>query len=607
MCGIAGIIGGNTSLIQPMLESIRHRGPDGLHYWQEPAIAFGHARLSIIDLSSNADQPMKDTASGNMLVFNGEIYNYLEIKAAIGNRYDFKNDSDSEVILAAYVVYGIEFLHMLRGMFAFALYDKQQNKTLVVRDRFGIKPFYYRQDNEGFYFASEIKALLRQQESINSFKVYEFLANCQLDTNEETFFEGVLQLHPAHYAWVDAAGKMSEQVMYWDFPSPGKKKFDANAAEEFVSLFSQTINLHLRSDVPVGTFLSGGIDSTSVTCFAAAQIERPELHTFSGILPYYHPENALIEGVLQGNSKLKPHKFPLDGKDFFKDMPSVIYHHDEPVMDGSMYAHYKLCQLANENKIKVLLSGSGGDELFGGYASYIHAHHATLLKGLKIVSYLKDVKKFSKMGTYSASHLLIKSMYETIPQSLRTIIKNRSLQKKIKHVLQEEKVPHYYHQHRNPYFANLVNNYRSWTAPPFLHYEDRNSMAFGVETRVPFFDHVLIEFVLQFATEEIITGRTKSVMRNAFRGKVPDEVLDQKGKYGFPSPIDHALRTDERGRELFYSHVKETPFLEEKETLALADNFYNNNGDVSIYWRTLSYVLWYQIFFKKNLVQPGNG
>lgn len=605
MCGIAGIVGVSRAglTIGQMLDRIRHRGPDGCFTRSVGDMALAHARLSIIDLTDQANQPMEDPASGNIIIFNGEIYNYIELKKEIGSRYTFHTMSDTEVILAAYRVYGIDFLKRLRGMFALAIYDAETGRLLLARDRIGIKPLYYRIHKEAFYFASEIKSLLNPgqfKESVKETKAYEFLANCQLDTNEETMFSGVLQLLPGHYAWVDQAGNMGKPAAYWDFPEPGKRQFDNRARTEFLDVFEETIRIHLRSDVPVGAFLSGGIDSSSVSCFALRNMAQDKLHTFSAVLPYFHPENALIDKVIETSPRFEPHTFLLDGNQFFDDVRSVIYHHDEPVMDGSMYAHYKLCALAKDKGIKVLLSGSGGDELLGGYASHIHAHHARLLAQGKLGRYYKDMKVVSEHSAIPFRSLLIKSMYENLPLTVRRNIKNRQVKNRIRHVASQPHVMHYYHSHQDPYHANMVNNYKSWTAPPFLHYEDRNSMAHGVEVRVPFFDHELIEFILQFDPAGLIDGRTKSAARDSFRGIVPDVVLDQKGKYGFPSPIDHALRLNQTGKEIFFDSIRSTPLLNAPETQKLGKLFYESNGDVSIFWRTLSYMIWYQLYFNQS-------
>lgn len=602
MCGIAGIIGvQNIGIeIETILNRIKHRGPDGLFYWTQDNISLGHARLSIIDLSTNGNQPMVDPATGNVIIFNGEIYNYIELKKAIGSRYHFQTGSDTEVILAAYQVFGIEFLQQLQGMFALALFDKGKNKVLCVRDRFGIKPFYHRKIAHSFVFASEIKAILNlseKKEVINPTKAYEFIADMQLDSNEETFFAGITQLKPAHYMWVGQDGKMETPIAYWEYPVPGKNTLDKKASKELVELFDKTIGFHLRSDVPVGSFLSGGLDSSSITCFALRNMQQEYLHTFSGILPYYHPENVLIDDVLAESNRIVPHKFLLDGNDFFNDIGDVIYHHDEPILDGSMYSHYQLCKMAGELKIKVLLSGSGGDELFGGYTAHINSYHASLLKSFRIGKYAKDIRSVAANSNHGYRNLISKSLYECVPFQTRRNLKNRQIQKRSGHLEMHPVIEHYHYEHPDPYYANWINYYKSWSVPPFLHYEDRNSMAFGIETRVPFYDHKLLEFVSQFAPDQIINGSSKSVMRDAFKGIVPASVLTQKGKYGFPSPIDHALKTDSKGKALFFDLHRNTPFLKSAETSQIGVDFYNGKGDLSAFWRLLSYMIWYDIFF----------
>lgn len=605
MCGIVGIIGSNPSeqRINLMLDRVKHRGPDGVGLWKDNNIELGHVRLSIIDLSDQANQPMFDPETGNVLIFNGEIYNYIEIKKELSSKYKFRTTSDTEVILAAYQVYGELFLDHLRGMFALALFDKKKNKTLIARDRFGIKPLYYRFFEGTFLFASEIKALINlnkhNSETINESKAYEFLANRQLDCNEETLFKEVFQLLPAHYAWVNNSGGIEPSKEYWTFPVVGEKPFDLAAEEELRDEFRQAIELHLRSDVPLGTFLSGGLDSSSVTCFALNSLEQPVLHTFSAILPYFHAENSLISEVTNAHNRIVPHDFLLNGDDFFADIPKVIFHHDEPILDGSMYAHYKLCALAKENKIKVLLSGSGGDELFGGYSSYVHAQNANFLSHFQLLEYLKNIVETKGNSALPVRTLLFKSIYECLPIGFRRKVKNIQLNLQNKHVAIQKSVPHFHFEHNNLYYENMLNNYKSWTVPPYLHYEDRNSMAFGVETRVPFLDHKLLEFVLQFESKDIVKGRSKNLMRKAFKGIVPAAILNQKGKYGFPSPIDHALRGDSQGRELFFDLFKDTPFLKNKQTEQIGIDFYNGKNNLTIFWRTLSYILWHQIFFKQ--------
>ena len=604
MCGIAGIFGNNSTGtgIEQILGSIKHRGPDGMGYWKEDNISLGHARLSIIDLSAEGNQPMTDHNNGNVIICNGEIYNYLEIKNKLKGVYPFRTSTDTEVVLAAYQVYGIDLFKELRGMFAFALYDKAKQKVLLARDRFGIKPLYYTKKQGAVFIASEIKGLLcinGFERKINELKAYEFLANRQLDCDKETMFADIYQLLPAQYAWVSNNGEMETPQAYWQFPALGDRKFDDNAKNELVSVFDETVKIHLRSDVPVASFLSGGLDSTSVACFAGKNMGRKDLPVFSAVLPYFHPENSLIKTVLEENRHFIPRQFMLDGKDFFSEVPKLIYHHDEPVMDGSMYAHYKLCQLAGSDGIKVMLSGAGGDELFGGYASHVHAHHAKLIRNLRWVKYIQQIKEAGSNSHWPVKELLMKSIYECLPVSVRRSIKNKRLQKANRHLSIHPAIKHFYFDHKDAYYANMINNYRSWTVPPYLHYEDRNSMAFGVEVRVPFYDHMLVEYFLQFGDDSVIKGSTKSIMRQSFKGIVPEPVLQQKGKYGFPSPIDSSLQKDEMGKDLFYDNYRSTPFLIPASAKKIADDFYAGKGDLNTYWRLLSFIIWHQIFFSK--------
>jgi len=605
MCGIAGIIGrfGSDLDIKQMLNRIKHRGPDGLFYWNNYNIAFGHARLSIIDLSTAANQPMVDPNNGNVVIFNGEIYNYIEIRKTLEPYYSFKTNSDTEVILAAYDHYGIKFLSHLRGMFSFALFNPAINKVLLARDRFGIKPLYYRKSYNGsLLFASEIKSLINfsnRSESINQLKAFEFISDAKLDTDHQTMFEGVVQLLPAHFMWVDASGNNSNPKRYWNFPEVGDRLFDNNAKDELIAMMDEDLKLHLRSDVAVGSFLSGGLDSSSITCFALRNMVQPELKTFSAILPYFHSENSFIKEVVNSSSAISKNDFHLTGEKFFDEIPQVIFHHDEPLLDGSMYTHYKLCSLAHQSGVKVLLSGSGGDEIFGGYESYIHARNARLLRSMNMYRYIKDLRNFkSQKSSNSYNNLFFKSVYECLPVNVRRKVKNLRLKSEYDFTTITTDVPHFYHASDDSYMENLLNNYRSWTAPPFLHYEDRNSMAFGVEIRVPFFDHKLIEFVLQFRPEDLVNGRSKTIIRDSFTGIVPDAVLQQKGKYGFPSPIDHHLCIDEEGRQIFFDLCKHTEFLDPKKTEQLGIDFYSGKANLVTYWRTLSYIMWYHIFFK---------
>lgn len=604
MCGIAGIIGNNHSheLIYTIVEKIKHRGPDGngvAFKINEQPVTLAHVRLSIIDLSNNGAQPMLSENNGNVITFNGEIYNYRQLKEELKYHYAFKTSSDTEVILAAYAHWGEACISRLQGMFALAIYDKSKNKVLIARDRVGIKPFYYRQYKGNFLFCSEIKGLLGLPDAphtLNLAKTGKFIGYRQLDVDNETFYNEVKQLPSAHYAWVDESGLMATPVAYWDFPQQGNKHFDANTDKEaLVDLFRETLNLHMISDVEVGAFVSGGIDSSTVASFALQSPEQDVLHTFSAVQVEQNNENALIKYIVE-QPKIKHHSFLLDGTGFFDELANVIYHHDEPLLDGSMYSHYKLCQLASQHKIKVLLSGAGGDELFGGYLSHVSAYLGTLLSEGKIGDLTNAISIIANNSEYSTKQLWLKAIQEATPLSLKQLFKNKQFNKNTA-ILNVEasdlNSAFYYYKADTAWESNFLNNYKSWTVPPYLHYEDRNSMAFGVEIRVPFYDHRLIEFVRQFDTASIMNGASKSLIRQSFKGIVPEPILQQKGKYGFPSPIDNLLKNDKRSKELFYDLVPKNPLMKKDLATQLGNDFYSGKADLGLFWRALSFSVWY--------------
>lgn len=602
MCGIAGVCGNVNIMCQAILLRISHRGPDGIHLWRNEDFAMGHARLSIIDLSSKADQPMTDELTGNVIIYNGEIYNYVELREELKD-HPFRSRSDTEVILAAYNHWGMDFLSKLRGMFAFALFDRSKNSLLVARDRLGIKPFYFRSVNGGTIFSSEIKGLIKHDSvstEVNELKAAEFLCARQLDCSNETLFKDIYQLLPGTYTWIDSNGKMKPAVKFWDFPKHQDIMFSPDKhGREFTDLFRECIKIHLRSDVPVGAFVSGGLDSSSVASFILEDKNLEQLHTFSAVLPVRNEENKLID-LVTNKPNVKKHEFYLDGKGFFDEIEEVVYHHDEPIQDGSMYSHYKLCEIASSQGVKVILSGSGGDELLGGYGSHIFSYLASTLKSRKLKKYLHKVKLFSENSGHTYSELIKKSIQELFPFKLRLNYKQNYFRKVAAHTnltQYVDKLPFYYNQDSDPWTANYLNNYRSWSVPPYLHYEDRNSMSFGVEIRVPFYDHMLIEYISRFHPDSLMNDRSKSILRESFAGIVPNEILNQKAKFGFPSPMDTLLRDEKTTAPYFFEIIKDIPFLIPSKTCQLGIDFFNNKVEIGTFWRTLSLAVWYKKFF----------
>jgi asparagine synthase (glutamine-hydrolysing) len=609
MCGITGIIGPgyDHDQLDRMMQRITHRGPDGKGRWKAGDISLGHLRLKIIDLSDRAAQPMVCRATQNILVFNGEIYNYKEIRSELENRYTFQSDSDTEVILAAYAIWGPEAIGRLRGMFAFALYDTRRRATLLVRDRFGIKPLYYRAGADFLLFSSEIKGLINLpglKHTPNLHKVFGFLAHRHLDTDTQTFFSEISQLPPATYAWVSEKGNMSAPVEYWKPPRPGNRHILEEDLESFRNELRNSINLHLRADVPVSCFLSGGLDSSSIACLAAGMLdkERP-LQTYSSILVEKNEENALIDVVRDYLPGCIHHGVVFEGGNFLEELSAITYHHDEPFADASMYVHWELCKLAQSHGTKVMLSGNGGDELLGGYANHLYAQLGRILWQGKIGLWLEYLGRYPIHRPESAFQFFMRSIQEVLPYTLRELQKDIQALPARKLLLGQIKANSYifyrYHD-KDPYFANVLNNLHSWTIPQFLHYEDRNSMAFGIEIRVPMLDHVFWEFVSTYTPQDLLKYRTKQFLRDALKGKVPDPVLKQRLKHGFAAPLERFVYYNKTATiDFYHNQIQHVPFFNQPEIIRLGKAVVLN-GDPSrfhYFWRVLSTAIWYNTFF----------
>ncbi len=609
MCGITGIIGYGFEHrhLDMMMHRIAHRGPDGQGKWTNGAVSFGHLRLKIIDLSERAAQPMICSVTGNILTFNGEIYNYKELSAELKGDYPFRSDSDTEVILAAYQKWGIQCLKKLRGMFAFALYDATQKKVLLARDRFGIKPLYFRRENRCFLFSSEIKGVVNLpglSQTPNHRKIFGFLAHRHLDTDEETFFNEVRQLLPATSAWVDENGIMSEPVSYWNVPRPGDRVFQEKDREIFRENLRESIRLHLRADVPLACFLSGGLDSSSIACLASGLLEEGQsLNTYSSILKEKNEENALIDLVRDYLPKAVHNGVVFDGGNFLQELPTITRHHDEPFADASMYVHWELCKLAQQHGIKVMLSGNGGDEILGGYSSHLYSELGRLLHRFQLVDYVRYTMNYPVHRPESVLQFFVRSIQEILPFQWRELQK-RQQSIPAKRLLTGNFDPSNYifyrFRNKDPYEANMLNNLCSWTVPQFLHYEDRNSMAFGIEIRVPMLDHDFMEYVMQYRPEDLLKYRTKQLLRDSLSGFVPEPVLKQRLKHGFAAPLENFVNFDTKGTLRFYKEQVQTiPFFNRPEVERLGTEVLEKGeyGRFHYFWRVLSLAIWYNTFF----------
>ncbi|MGE5404440.1 MAG: asparagine synthase (glutamine-hydrolyzing) [Candidatus Saccharibacteria bacterium] len=574
MCGIAGLVLNEprrltSDLINTLLKDLEHRGPDDygcLNYsrgnvWSgkewvdsESEAVLLHRRLSILDLSSNGWQPMSYTQRFH-IVFNGEIYNYIELRTeleALG--YSFKSSSDTEVLLAAYSHWQTAAFNRLVGMFALAILDTDAGKIIMARDPFGIKPLYYTKWSNGLAFASEIPTLLDLpgvNRKVDPERLYDYLRLGITDHGSKTMFADVQQLPAAHYMEVNLSTQQINIARYWQLNLSHKIDISFEEAAELLrEKFLKNIRLHLRSDVPVGAALSGGIDSSSIV--AAMRSIEPDLdiRTFS----YIADDQAINEeswvDIISNKFYTDPYKVKLSSDELVDDLKQLILCQGEPFISSSMFAQNRVFKLAHDTGIKVMLDGQGADELLGGYPVFTAARLASLIRNHQWVRAYKFYSNASKMP--GRDQIALQSgmylFHPSIQKKLRRLVGKQDMMPTwmIKRWFDEREVgydPPQYTTDKNVLSRELHQAATITNLPMLLRYEDRNSMAYSIESRVPFLTAEIAEFIFSLPEQFLISpaGESKSVFRLAMRGIVPDEILDRKDKIGFATPEQNWL------------------------------------------------------------------
>jgi asparagine synthase (glutamine-hydrolysing) len=571
MCGIGGLILSPPGPVKPewmhaFLKRLEHRGPDDMGWlsMHRESIRHGqaiqsdlvaelvllHRRLSILDLSDAGRQPMGTADGRYWIVFNGEIYNYVELREelrSLGHR--FRSGTDTEVLLAAYAQWGTQSFNRLVGMFAFAIMDVQTRRLLLARDFFGIKPLYYTYWQDGLAFASEIAVLLELPgvgRLANPQRLYDYLYSGITDHGAETFFASIKQLPSAHYIEVSLDDpQAAKPVRYWevDMNATTDLSFD-DAAKRLRELFLDSIHLHLRSDVPIGAALSGGIDSSSIV-MAMRHLDRDlDIHTFS----YVADDPAINEecwiDLIGNTADVRIHKSRPTPGEMVADLDELIRIQGEPFGSTSIYAQSRVFRLAREAGIKVMLDGQGADELLAGYPIYCLARITSLLRqGRWIEAW--------RLASSSSTPVLLKAIVRTAPASVQAFLCQVLRRDAMPSWLNDEWFkargigePLLHHTIKKPMLkTELYQTLTETSLPQLLHYEDRNSMAFSIESRVPFLTPTLASFLLALPEGYILSldGTTKSVFRCAMRGVVPDAILNRRDKLGFPTPERHWL------------------------------------------------------------------
>ena len=564
MCGIIGIVNLDRLPVEPavltdMADALRHRGPDGEGMYVDASLGFYHKRLSIIDLASG-QQPM--TAGPLTICFNGEIYNYVELRAELIKKgHSFRTTSDTEVILAMYAEYGAECVKQLNGMFAFLLYDRERQRLFVARDHFGIKPLYYHATDRHILFASEIKALLRHpavkarpdEDSVREYITFQFV------TGDRTMFAGIRKLPPGHFQIIDLASGHTTTERFWE----PRFTIDPYHTEEYFivetrRLLEDAVRLQMRSDVPVGTYLSGGMDSSIVTMLAAPTLGGP-LHTFTGSFregPEF--DESRYARDVANSSKAIMHEIVPTEQQFVDLMPHLVYQMDEPVAGPGLFPQYMVAQCAART-VKVVLGGQGGDEIFGGYARYLVAYLEQAIKGAifetteeaehivslkSIIPNLPSLRQYAPMLQQFWRQDVFEPMdrryFRLIDRSggalslfsgdFREAYDREALFGRFQDVFNHPDTQSYYNKMTH---FDLVTG-----LPALLHVEDRVSMAASLESRVPLLDYRLTDLVTSMPPRmKFRGGELKYMLKRAAGQLLPASIAERKDKMGFPVPL----------------------------------------------------------------------
>ncbi|MBS1651586.1 MAG: asparagine synthase (glutamine-hydrolyzing) [Bacteroidetes bacterium] len=579
MCGIAGIIlkqansvNVNT-IIRQMSNSIAHRGPDGegfllsdynstspyfnsipisqsskyihlpsksiLNVTKNYPLALLHRRLAIIDRGIGGHQPMCDNNQKNWIVFNGEIYNYIEIRnelQALG--YTFNTQSDTEVVLAAYKHWGQNCVSKFNGMWAFCIYDNEQKLLFISRDRLGVKPFYYICNHNLFAFASEQKAFIKTgliKANANNEALHNYLLNGYLEQTEENFFDEVTELFPGNNLIYNLNTHVFEIKKYYALtPNFNNESLDDNELiQKIKTAIYDAVNIRLRSDVEVGTCLSGGIDSSSIALIMHDILKKP-IHCFTSVFKNYdfNEEHFANEVVLKTNAI--QHIIEPDVTTFWNDINDLIYSQDVPIWSSSTYAQHRVMQLAKENNIKVLLDGQGADELFAGYSHHFSSQWNSYLRNAKFSPFIAALNN-SKKSINQPLKLFLRNTYKSTFNPINSSAK-KLLNKDFINSFQKIK----FADHEKSINDVLLNDINLTRLKIFLKCEDRAGMWHGVETRTPFSDDIkLIELLFSFdGNRKIKNGISKYFLREAVKDKLPSLIYNRLDKKGFETPFN---------------------------------------------------------------------
>lgn len=614
MCGIAGIIQREPSYrkeqVHQMIDALSHRGPDGEGVWQNQSgtALLGHRRLAIIDTSDAAAQPLHYTPPSGLqnrytIVYNGEIYNYPELKQQLEKTgYSFHTQSDTEVIIAAYDHWDEDCLNYFDGMFAFAIWDEEEQELFAARDRFGEKPFFYSFEKGTLSFASEMKALWASglNRTVNLKMLFNFITIGYVDNPErpeETFYERVYRLPPASSLFFYPATGELVIDQYWELSAEENSKIsDEEAIARFSHLLTTSVQRRLRSDMPVGTSLSGGLDSSAIAALINTTHNSSfSQHCFTAVFPGFAKDETAFSKQIAGKFNLHQHTVNVTGEDLVHAWENFCLHQEEPVSSASAFAQYKVFELAKQHNISVLIDGQGADETLAGYHKYYKWYWQELFHKRKLLR-SKEIPSARALGVKEEFGL--KNVMASLLPDLASVILERQY---LFNALAQEDLDRDFVrlQSKEAYYStpelgslNGVLHFNTCThgLTELLRYADRNSMAHGREVRLPFLQHELVEFLFSLPPRfKIRKGWTKWILRRSMDTRLPAEITWRKDKTGFEPPqktwmqqtplreMVHEARAKLVKEKILHSRVLKKP-------LQPADAYDKDNYD----WRYLS-------------------
>lgn len=657
MCGISAIISTTKSTLtdlRSMNIAIRHRGPDdegffisengqsSIYYGDETpndvvksgfiqspklnvnknlnkkfSVGLAHRRLSILDLSPAGHMPFCDVNKRYWITYNGEIYNYIEIRdelKALGHQ--FYTSSDTEVLLNSYIHWGEDCLHRFNGMWAFVIYDTLEDTIFTARDRFGVKPLYYwLSEDKTIHLFSEIKqitSLPYWSSNLNKERALDFLIYSQMDHTDETLFKGVFQIPPGHFAILTKERKISYpkiETQQWYYLNEKGVNIDYKTAKiNFKSLFFDAVKLRMRSDVSLGTCLSGGLDSSAIVCtIDKIKDEKSIQKTFSALSESEkYNEKKWVDIVVQ-NTKVQGFTTSPTFENFKESTEKLHWHQDEPYLSNSLVMQWEVFKLASNQKVKVMLDGQGADEQLGGYTGFIIYHMLYLLRTFKWNQLIREFRGANKYHGWSYGNSILSVLKFAVPQRIKGIFKkisNTEIPDWVNiSIFKEVKIQHPFeglNLKNHSVRSTSVGQVKAVNLQKLLHWEDRNSMAHSIESRVPFLDYRFVQFNISMPDSyKINEGRTKYILRTSMEGVLPDEIINRHDKIGFISPEEYWLKNKhtEYFRDLLKRAVIDSKGIVNENILEKFENIVLGKEpfDLTI-WRVISFSIWLKMF-----------